>query len=101
MERLFNLLNRLLIKEVAQTDIFSDLHLALEAKRKYPEIKWSDLEVILVIRWLHYLGYLPGDSELIPYLRIFSWDFDQIQKLQTKTKTAISTINKSLRASGL
>ncbi len=103
LERLFRLLNRLLMKEVMERPIFSDLSGAVMMAIKDDSVAWSDLEVALVVRWLYYLGYLPDHDSLRPYLELVEWEKSEFFRRLSRPRDplVIKLINRSLRASGL
>jgi DNA repair protein RecO len=72
--RLSGLLRRLIRGEGEQQVLFNDLKAAvstLVTLRSVEEV--TDLELIVELRLLHYLGYLPDRSEFVPYLNFTNW----------------------------
>jgi recombinational DNA repair protein (RecF pathway) len=96
-----NLLKRLLAGEEPNHPLFANLlagFLFLEKSRL--ESEWRNIEIIIVLRTLHHLGYLRG-SEWLNRLLQLPWGEDLIQEANRERNKILSEINRALEGSQL
>ncbi|MDO8493352.1 MAG: DNA repair protein RecO [bacterium] len=103
MCRIFSLLKRLIKGEEKDADIFEEVSCAVKfmAEHELSKEALSSLEIILVFRILHKLGYVGRDGELNHLTDFSDWDTSQLSLDNTKRSLLLKQINNSLAHSHL
>lgn len=106
--RIFSLLKKLLPGEDADPELFILVDSFLEFLNIAPfgseaegDIEMKDAEVVLVLRMLHRLGYIPDTELARQFAHNTDWTMDIVAAIKSHRKEAIGLINESLRVADL
>lgn len=94
--RIARLILRLIRGEEPQQELYTTVEEGLGALARGAEV-----EVVLVLRILSHLGYLPHTQELKPFIERDFFSIELAQEIAASRKLLIKTINESLGATGL
>ncbi|MEK7390557.1 MAG: recombination protein O N-terminal domain-containing protein [Patescibacteria group bacterium] len=99
--RTFSLIKKLLAGEEANPELFAVVNEFLDFIEKEEQNTLKDVEAILVLRILHYLGYIPGNDLTRQFAHSTGWNSEIISAMAPRRKEAVKIINESLRETGL
>mgnify|MGYP001612832941 CR=1 FL=1 len=99
--RVANLVRRLMPGEQAQPELFTDLLCGLEALGEKSLTELDSVEMVIVLRLLHALGYVKSTAELSPWLEADFWSRRALSLEQPESGKIMLVINHSLAQSQL
>jgi len=101
--RSFALLARLLQGEEKNAELFDHVLSAFHFARhgSYSGMHIANFEYILVLRILHSLGYVGSAPDIAGFINSLLWSDEVLQRMDLVKATALSEINRSLKASQL
>ena len=103
VKNIFSLLLRLLHGEEKNEELFNSVETFYDfiSKTKISNEDLKNLEVIVVLRILYFLGYFKDSSVLAPFATSTELSLELLTSLQDKRKLAISEINAALHETSL
>ena len=88
--------------ESPQKEIFQTVRSGFESIKNLDEKEVSGLEMLLVLRILHQLGYVVKDTRTLVFLEDMStWNSSELQKIIENKKEILELINGALKESHL
>lgn len=114
--RTFSLIKKLLAGEESNPELFSAINefldfVAMEGKsrvggdlvgeRNDACLDLKDIEAILVLRILHFLGYIPENDLTRQFAHSAGWNSEIVSAMTPRRREAIRIINESMRETGL
>lgn len=99
--RVAKLILRLVHGEEPHTQLYETVEEGLGALARATPTGGTDIEAVLVLRILSYLGYLPDTKELKPFIERDFFSIELAEEAANSRKLLIKAINESLGATGL
>lgn len=99
----FYLLRKLLVGEEKNQDLFRTILFGLDFISTIHKEKISpiDIELILVLKILHNLGYAKDDALLSPFWQSKDWSKDMVLKMMESRDYAVLYVNKAIKETHL
>lgn len=96
------MLTKGIVGELPQKEIFETVESGFRLLGSIQKENVNNLEVLMVLRVMHQLGYVALDSKTEGYIKDnTSWDLGLLEQVQNNKKSIIELINESLRESQL
>jgi hypothetical protein len=101
--QIFSLLQRFIHGETPQKDLYEDLKKSLDFLQKLvseEEIRLlSSWEQIVVLRLLHFLGYIKDTPKVAPFISFEDWSIDILSQSKINQGLLVGVINEAIEAS--